>query len=272
MTIIWQGLKVTFGFFLVAGLVFASSVFAVLLYAKVTGKEPAIFASNPAILAPKPSASIKANEAASPSPVIQIKKSAMIDAPVFAQLPELPAGCEITSLTMLLQYRGITKSKMELAAEMPKDDTPATLNTDGSIAYWGNPNTGFVGDVTRKQRGFGIYHAGLFPLLKSYIPQAIDITGESFELYEQQIANDIPVIIWTTIDFNIPYKWVTWDTPKGPIKTTYAEHAVLLVGYDENNVYLNDPLSGKKQLQVNKTQFIDSWTAMGKQGLTYLKK
>ena len=59
MTIIWQGLKVTFGFFLVAGLVFASSVFAVLLYAKATGKEPALFASSPAILAAKPTASVK---------------------------------------------------------------------------------------------------------------------------------------------------------------------------------------------------------------------
>lgn len=272
MTIIWQGLKVTFGFFLVAGLVFASSVFAVLLYAKATGKEPAIFASGPAVFAAKPSASVNVNEVSPPSPAIEIKQSAMIDAPVFAQLPELPAGCEITSLTMLLHYNGITKSKMELAVEMPKDDTPVILNPDGSVAYWGNPNTGFVGDVTRKTRGFGIYHSGLFPLLKTYIPQAIDITGEPFELYEQQIANNIPVIIWTTIDFNIPYKWVTWDTPIGPIKTTYAEHAVLLVGYDENNVYLNDPLSGKKQVKVNKNQFIDSWTAMGKQGLTYLKK
>ena len=166
----------------------------------------------------------------------------------------------------------LQKAKWNLLQKCLRMTHQPLLNADGSIDYWGNPNTGFVGDVTRKQRGFGIYHAGLFPLLKSYIPQAIDITGESFELYEQQIANDIPVIIWTTIDFNIPYKWVTWDTPKGPIQTTYAEHAVLLVGYDENNVYLNDPLSGKKQVQVNKNQFIDSWTAMGKQGLTYLKK
>lgn len=272
MRVIWQGLKVTFGLFLVAGLVFASSVFAVLLYAKATGKEPAYFNASPMVPIAKPPAPVQTAEVSTPQPTIQTKKSAMIDAPVFAQLPELPAGCEITSLTMLLQYYGITKTKMELVAEMPKDNTPIKLNADGSPAFWGNPNIGFVGDVTRKQRGFGIYHAGLFPLLKSYIPEAIDITGESFELFEQQVASGIPVLIWTTIDFNIPYKWVTWDTPIGPIQTTYAEHAVLLVGYDENNVYLNDPLSGKKQVQVNKDQFIDSWSAMGKQGLTYLKK
>ncbi|TXK85846.1 hypothetical protein FU659_02130 [Paenibacillus sp. N3.4] len=267
-------MKVTLGLFLVAGLVFASSVFAVLLYAKATGKETALFASSPTLFvaAPTTTPTNVTVAVATPQVIHQVKKSALIDAPVFAQLPELPAGCEVTSLTMLLQFNGINKTKMELAEEMPKDTTPASLNADGSIGYWGNPNTGFVGDVTRKQRGFGIYHAGLFPLLKTYIPQAIDITGESFDLYEQQIANGIPVITWTTIDYNIPYKWVTWDTPIGPLQTSYSEHAVLLVGYDENNVYLNDPLKGKKQVQVNKAQFIESWAAMGKQGLTYLKK
>jgi uncharacterized protein YvpB len=270
MMIIWQGLKVTLGFFLVAGLVFASSVFAVLLYAKATGNEPALFASGPA--AHIAAATQEKVIEVSPLSVLIKPKSAMIDAPVVKQLPELPAGCEITSLTMLLQFRGVDKGKIELAAEMPKDNTPASFNSDGSIAFWGNPNTGFVGDVTREQRGFGIYHAGLFPLLKTYVPSAIDVTNESFDMYEQQVASGIPVVVWTTIDYNIPYKWVTWDTPIGPIKTSFAEHAVLLVGYDEENVFLNDPISGKKQVKVNKTQFIDSWTAMGKQGLTYLKK
>lgn len=273
MRIIWQGMKVTLGLFLVAGLTFASSVFAVLLYAKATGKESALFASGPVVLASdKPVATVKATVKPTPSPANPKKTSAMLDVPVVEQLPELPAGCEITSLTMLLTYYGVNKSKMELVAEMPRDNTPATLNADGSIGYWGNPNTGFVGDVTRKLRGFGIYHAGLFPLLKNYVPTAIDVTGEAFDLYEQQVASGIPVIVWTTIDYNQPYKWVTWDTPIGPIQTTYSEHAVVLVGFDETNVYLNDPLSGKKQLKVNKAQFVDSWTAMGKQGLTYLNK
>lgn len=250
---------------------FASSVFAVLLYAKATGKEPALFAAGSAVNVHAPVKQVKAIEA-TPQPVREKLKSAIIDAPVFKQLPELPAGCEITSLTMLLQFKGIDKTKLQLADEMPKDPTPVTLNADGSIAYWGNPNTGFVGDVTRKQRGFGIYHSGLFPLLKTYIPTAIDVTGESFDMYEAQVAGGIPVIVWTTIDFNVPYKWVTWDTPIGPLQTSFAEHAVLLVGYDEENVFLNDPLSGNKQFKVNKAQFIESWTAMGKQGLTYLEK
>ena len=272
MRIIWQGLKVTFAFFLVAGLVFASSVFAILLYGKATGNYPVVFASGAVMREAAKAAAGPAVPTPAPQPVQPKLTSAMLDAPAIRQFPELPAGCEITTLTMLLQFKGIQKSKMELVEEMPLDNTPIKLNADGTPAYWGNPNIGFVGDVTRKGRGFGIYHAGLFPLLKSYVPTAIDVTGESFEMYEDQVASGIPVMVWTTIDYNMPYKWVTWDTPIGPIQTSFSEHAVLLVGFDEQHVYVNDPYNGNKQVQVNKAQFIQSWEAMGKQGLTYLNK
>jgi uncharacterized protein YvpB len=273
MTILWQGLKVTFGFFLIAGLLFASGVYTALLYAKVSGQDtvlirkasPELYANATTAVQTVVPATVPAN------PIVEKPKSAMIDTPVIRQNPELPAGCEITSLTMLLQYTGVTKTKMELAAEMPKDETPVVLNTDGSIQFWGNPNTGFVGDITRKARGFGIYHAGLFPLLKQYNPQALDITNQPFEAYEQQIAKGIPVIVWTTIDYLVPVRWATWNTSSGPIQVTFAEHAVLLVGFDDKSVYLNDPLSGKKSVQVDKAQFIESWRAMGNQGLTYTK-
>lgn len=274
MTILWQGLRVTFGFFLILGLLFASAVFSVLLYAKFTGKETVLLGQSAAmpLTAAQTIASAEA-PVATPAPTPEPKpvSSAMIDAPIINQRPELPAGCEVTSLTMLLQYYGISKNKMELAKEMPKDETPYVLNKNGSVRYWGHPNTGFVGDVYRKDRGFGIYHDGLMPLLQQYIPTAIDMTDQPFEYYERQISNDIPVVVWTTIDYNVPSRWVTWDTPIGPIKTTYMEHAVLLVGYDETHVYFNDPNYGKKNVKLDKARFIEIWEAMGKQGLSYTK-
>lgn len=269
MTILWQGLKVTFGLFLILGLLFASGVFSVLLYAKFTDKE-AVLLGNTTVL---PAASVPASSSSAPAstPKPEHIKSAMIDTPVIRQNPELPAGCEVTSLAMLLQFHGLSKSKMELAAEMPKDETPISLNSDGSIRYWGNPKSGFVGDVTRKGRGFGIYAAGLLPLLRQYVPNSVDLTEQPFEQYEQQIAKGVPVIVWTTIDYTVPASWVSWDTSAGPIQTTFMEHAVLLVGFDESSVYLNDPLSGKKSAKVDKESFKKSWEAMGKQGLTFTK-
>ncbi len=290
-------MQVTLAFFLIAGLLFAGGVFAVLLYAKISDQddwvrptvyeltsrlaeaelalkakaavtgvegsevapEPAEAAANGGVAAPAPQAA-----PAQPAPV-----TVMLDAPIVRQLPELPSGCEITSLTMLLNYKGIAVTKLEMAAQMKRDTTPLRYNKDGSVGYWGNPNTGFVGDPTGKSRGFGIYHTALFPQLKSHIPTAVDLTRKPFSKLEEQLRNGIPSVVWTTIDYKLPSKWVVWDTPLGPIQTTFMEHAVLLVGYDEQFVYVNDPLSGESKKQIDKQQFKKVWDAMGRQAISY---
>jgi len=276
MNWLWNLLKYTLSFFVLVGLVFSSGVFSLLLYGKMTGKEWAITYGQTAVvyaerLAQGETAAPTPAPTAAPPPPVK-KASAMLEAPIIRQHPELPSGCEITSLTMLLQYKGVQKGKLDLAAEMKKDPTPMRRGADGSIEYWGNPNTGFVGDVTGKSRGFGIYHTALMELLSKYAPTAVDLTKSSFDKLEQQVADGFPVVVWTTLDFKVPANWVVWDTPTGPIQTTFMEHAVLLVGYDEGNVYVNDPWTGKAQRQVNKESFVKSWEAMGKQALSYTKE
>jgi uncharacterized protein YvpB len=267
MIVLWKGIQVTIGFFLIAGLLFASAVFSVLLYAKITGQawfgEPSPVAYAETVGAHQPIVLT----AAAPPPA----QSVMLDAPVVRQLPELPSGCEITSLTMLLQYFGIQKDKMELVPEMKRDRTPIQRGKDGSIAYWGNPNTGFVGDIMGANKGFGIYHAALYELEQAYIPKAVDLTNQPFTKLEQQLREGIPSVVWTTINFQVPDKWTAWDTPIGPIQTTFMEHAVLLVGFDQQFVYVNDPLSGQANVKIDKTQFMQTWEAMGRQALSYNK-
>jgi uncharacterized protein YvpB len=283
ISVLWKGIQYTFAIGLILALTFTSSVFGVLLLAKMTGQEwitakyyhvEEVFAE--AFEEPLTGSGESAEQtqglqeetsktAAKPPK----KASAMLDAPAIHQFPELPAGCEVTSLTMLLQFRGIQKSKTVLAEEMKKDPTPIRWGPNGTIAYWGDPNQGFVGDVTGGSKAFGIYHAALYELLKEYVPSGMDMTGESFDTLEHQISMGIPVIAWTTIYNNVPDKWVTWDSPGGEIRTTFMEHAVLLVGYDENYVYANDPWTGKKNVKISKDRFIASWEAMGKQALSY---
>ena len=198
--------------------------------------------------------------------------AARISAPVLSQQPELPAGCEVTSLTMMLQFYGIKIDKLTAAKQMKFDPTPMRRDKAGNIIFWGNPNNGFVGDVKGKSRGFGIYHTALFELLIEYIPNGIDLTTKPFDELEQQIANGIPVLAWTTVNFNTNPKWVEWDSPLGPIRTTFSVHAVLMVGYDEKYIYVNDPWTGKKDVAVDKQRFIETWEMMGKQALSYTHK
>src|SRR5438552_1645276 len=102
-------------------------------------------------------------------------------------------------------------------------------------------------------------------VLKKYIPTAIDLSGKSFELLEDQIADGIPVEVWTTSRYQESVDWTIWDTSMGPFRTTFSEHAVLLVGYDKDNVYVNDPLTGLSQVKINKALFIRTWEMMEKQ-------
>ncbi|WP_028549398.1 C39 family peptidase [Paenibacillus sp. UNC451MF] len=271
MKVFWKGIQVSLGFFMILGLIFASGVLCILLYAKITGQ--AWYADESAVAYAETPATANTEQAQAAPPVQEIPRavSVMLDAPAIRQYPELPSGCELTSLTMLIQYFGIDKGKMELVPELKKDPTPLKLNANGSVAYWGNPNTGFVGEITGKAKGFGIYHAALNELLIKYIPTAKDFTRQPFEKLEDQLRNGIPSVVWTTINYQVPDKWVVWDTPIGPIQTTFMEHAVLLVGFDEENVYVNDPYNGKSKVKINKAQFLQTWEAMGSQALSYTK-
>ncbi|WP_336775244.1 C39 family peptidase [Paenibacillus sp. MMO-58] len=204
-------------------------------------------------------------------PPSQRKTSVLLTAPLVKQLPELLNGCEITSLTMLLQYYGIKKDKMDLVPELIRDDTPIIKSKNGQILTWGDPNIGFVGDITGKKIGYGIYHEPLYQLLKTYIDTAVDLSGTSLSELEQKLSAGYPVVVWTTVNYSAPAEndWKSWSSPTGTIKATFKEHSVLLVGYDKDHVYLNDPLSGKKQVKVNKHIFLLGWTAMGKQAISY---
>jgi uncharacterized protein YvpB len=46
-------------------------------------------------------------------------------------------------------------------------------------------------------------------------------------------------------------------------------HAVVLVGFDNDHVYVNDPLTGKKSHKTEKNSFIESWVTLGQQALSY---
>jgi uncharacterized protein YvpB len=200
-----------------------------------------------------------------------IPDSALIHLPAMSQMPQLRNGCEITSLSMLLTYVGHPVSKMALAAEEPRDETP--LVTDKStkkILYWGNPNIGFVGSVGgQKKWGYGIYHGPLTQLVNEYLPKrGLDLTGAPFQTLESIVAGGTPVEIWDTSTFAPTTDWVTWQSPEGPVHATFYEHAVLMVGYDQNFVFINNPLNGKAAQRVPIAPFIKAWEQLGQQAVT----
>jgi uncharacterized protein YvpB len=204
--------------------------------------------------------------------IIPIKDTVLLDAPTIWQMPELPRGCEVTSLAMLLQYNGISADKLTLAKEVRKNPAEYKLS-DGKI-YFGDPHEGFVGNMyTYTEPGLGVYHEPIAELAEKYLPGKIkDLTGADFQELKIHLSDNRPVWVIT----NTEYKQLddsffqTWYTPNGEVKVTTKEHSVLLTGYDNDFVYFNDPLTGQKNKKAPMHDFVEAWVQMGSQAITYL--
>ncbi|MCZ8517673.1 C39 family peptidase [Paenibacillus filicis] len=95
------------------------------------------------------------------------------------------------------------------------------------------------------------------------------MTGKPWRDVIAQIIKGKPVVVWTTGDYKQPDRWKTWKHGNEEIKTPLDLHAVVLIGFDPDHVYIDDPLTGKKAHRVNKKMFFRTWEIMGKQALTF---
>ncbi|WP_164988993.1 C39 family peptidase [Fictibacillus sp. S7] len=207
------------------------------------------------------------------STILTLNKKVLLNTPLISQMPELPRGCEVTSLAMMLQYTGINVSKMTLAEKIKKDPTPYSKKS-GRI-YFGNPNTGFVGNMyTFNKPGYGVYHKPIAQLANLYLPnKIIDFSGSNFEKIYKYLDKGTPIWAINNVMFNkIPSQyWKTWHTPSGKVNITMKEHSVLITGYDAKYIYFNDPLTNEKNRKIAKRNFKAGWEQMGKQAITYKK-
>ncbi|MBM7692832.1 uncharacterized protein YvpB [Peribacillus deserti] len=193
----------------------------------------------------------------------KMPENQMLDVPLINQMaaPRLYNGCEVTSLAMLMNYRGIDVTKNELAQSINR--VPLTYENGDK----GNPNTGFVGNM-EDGPGLGVYHGPIKDLAVKYAGNKVkDLTGKPFNELLREVGSGSPVWIITTANFAPVGDFIDWNTPQGSIKVTYKVHSVVITGYDGQNIYVNDPY-GHKNRKLPKESFIKAWEQMGKQALT----
>lgn len=191
--------------------------------------------------------------------------------PLIGQYPELFRGCEVTSLAMLLNYKGVKVDKMELAKNIKKE--PFIFTLDG-VKYNGNPHMGFVGDIyDRNNEGYGVYNEPIYDLLKQYLAtEALNLTGATFDDLRYYISKNRPVLVITNTRFKqLPeQEFKTLKTTRGDVKITYREHCVLITGYDGQYVYYNDPMYPQTTQKKPKEDFVKAYDQMGRQAITYI--
>lgn len=201
--------------------------------------------------------------------VVKLREQVSIDVPLIEQLPELPRGCEVTSLAMLLESANLPVDKMQLAKEIRRNPAKQVIK-NGQI-HFGDPNNGFVGDMYSFQTpGLGVYHEPIIELAEKYLPgKIVNLSNRPFNELKIPLSDGRPV--WVII--NTHYEkladdyFQTWYTESGPIQITRKQHSVLITGYDERYIYFNDPLNRESKAPIN--DFEQSWVQMGSHAITY---
>lgn len=182
------------------------------------------------------------------------------------QYPKYPTGCEAVALTILLNYYNIPVSVDDVIATMPKGETPN--NIDG-IYYGGNPNYEFLGSPYNNS-GWGIWNKGLATTANKFKTGIIDGTGTNLSDILLIVKQNRPVIVWTSINMTTPYIAKSWIDINTREKITWKanNHAVVIIGYTENEIVVSDPINGQIRT-FNRKNFEVIYNYMGKKAIYY---
>lgn len=186
--------------------------------------------------------------------------------PTYYQYPELPTGCEATSLAMLLNWSGMSVSKYDVADALPKGAKVKFTDDEWKGA---NPNLEFVGDPYSDDGSFGVFEGPIVATIEKFMPgKGIDLTGETFNLLLDIVQSGKPVMAWTTIEQKQTFHSKTWADGSGNvIKWHRYEHAVVIIGIDEENVIVNDPHTGREE-HYDRNLFEKNWASMNQRAVT----
>ena len=178
----------------------------------------------------------------------------LIDVPYLDQSDDAPTGCESVSAVMLLQYLGFSIDiKTFIDRWLPKGDFETI---DGEL-YAPDPNEMFVGDPYRDD-AMGCYAPVMERVLQKILGDGYEVkneTGRGIDaLCKEYVDRDMPVLLWITINLRPFIEGPSGRlTGSGKLFTWRSnEHCLLLVGYDDEHFYFNDPWENRGVVAVEK--------------------
>lgn len=191
------------------------------------------------------------------------------DFPHIWQMPELPTGCEITALTMALQYYDYEVNKTTMAAEyLPTVYPDFSYGEDGTL-YGPDMQENFVGDPF-SDWGYVCGVPAILTAANDYLTEqggghiAVDQTGASLESLYELVSQNIPVVVWVTIEMADRYDVQGWYTESGEyMEWCTQDHGAVLIGYAEETVAIADPISG--MMEYDREQFESVFESRGRQ-------
>lgn len=160
--------------------------------------------------------------------------AAFNNAEVICQNPELPTGCEMTAVTMMLRYAGANVNKFQVANETPR-------SSNGDYGFVGNPYS---------PSGWWVFPTGIAPVVQKHLGISQVMTGCSLQAIKDKLNNGHLVVVWMA-NMN-----------------GFVNHAIALTGYTGNGFYYNNPWTGQKEA-MSYGEFYGHWNADAQRALSY---
>ena len=204
---------------------------------------------------------------------VGIPEKLIENVPLISQFPKYPTGCESVSAVMALNYSGNSISAEEFINNyLPKN---RDFRMENGKLSGPSPYEYFIGNP-KSPSSYGCMATVIEKALSECTEdpeRVVNITGsELSKICEEYINNDIPVIVWVTINMLETNPKNSWYLDDGTRYTWPGnEHCMLLVGYDENSYYFNDPYRGKL-VAYDKTLTEDRFAELGRQALVIIPK
>ena len=198
-------------------------------------------------------------------------EKASIDFDILNQFPTLPTGCEVVSLTSVLNFLSFDVSMTTMADEYMPRSTDAYYNINPHEYFIGTPYT---------WDGFGCYSGCIVKTAENYFNDnsigdyvAVDISGCSTNELYNYLINGVPVITWVTSSFVTPTNGGSWYVDNELINWCNSEHCLVTTGFDKANdtVTVADD-SGGYSYSVSQSRFETVFEGMGSMAVVILKK
>jgi len=187
------------------------------------------------------------------------------DVPQILQNPELPNGCEITSLCELLHFYGFPADKCDLADHyLPQSEK--WYGADPNSVYLGNPRL----DDGSPETGYYCFSGPVMKAAEKYLNEhgsrlrPVDLTGASEPELAAALQNGCPFIFWASLHFeDIQYDSApAWMLPDGKMhKPFHMLHCMVCKGMDEQFFYIADPLN--YNTEVPREKFMNIFRQLG---------
>lgn len=164
-----------------------------------------------------------------------------LDATPILQYPELPTGCEVTSLATVLNFYDCDVDKTYLAEYYLEQ---------GEIGDT-NPFNAFVGSPF-SENAYGCYSDVIKNTALGYINDyGLDLNVKNISKLDlpqllKYVENGQPVIFWATMNLAKPYESTVWQIDGSTVVWYAYEHCMVLLGFDyDTDCYIvSDPLKG----------------------------